>query len=430
MLRRTRLVLTFALAVAAAGVLALSIVAATRYDHRQAAAEVPAPLAVGTELQRPRAIPDVRLVDQTGAPASFSRWRGRWVVLAPSLTLCHEVCPMTTAALMQLTSQLKAAGLARQVVVVEATVDPWRDSTARLRAYRRLSGADFTMLTGAQPAIHRLWAFLGVYYKRVPQGSPPDVDWMTGEPETFDVSHTDAVFIIDPAGQELIADTGMPAVDGQLPVGLRGLLNDTGRQNLAHPQLGWTANELTEDLYYAMNRSVPAGALTRVAAPSRAEAAAALSGSPHPLAALHAHAGALLGASESLPSELHALRGYPVVLNAWASWCPSCRSEFPLFASASARYGRSVAFLGNDTNDYSVSDARAFLAGHPVSYPSFSGNASGLSPLAQIEGLPTTIFLNRVGRVVHVHIGAYQTPTTLTQDIERYALGSASAVRG
>jgi cytochrome oxidase Cu insertion factor (SCO1/SenC/PrrC family)/thiol-disulfide isomerase/thioredoxin len=396
-------------------------------------------------------------VDQTGAPASFTRWRGRWVVLAPSLTLCHEVCPMTTAALMQLTSQLKAAGLARQVAVVEATVDPWRDSPARLRAYQRLSGADFTLLTGTQPAIHRLWAFFGVYYKRVPQGSPPDVDWMTAKPETFDVSHTDAVFIIDPAGQELIADAGMPAVDGQLPVGLRSLLNDTGRQNLAHPQLAWTANELTEDLYYAMNRSVPAGTLARVAAPSRAAATAALSGSPHPLAVLHGHAGALLGtggslsgagaspsgagaspsgagsspsgAGGSLLGELHALRGYPVVLNAWASWCPSCGSEFPLFASASARYGRRVAFLGNDTNDYSPSDARAFLASHPVSYPSFSSSASDLSSLAQIEGLPTTIFLDRAGRVVHVHIGAYQTPTTLTQDIERYALGS-SAARG
>jgi protein SCO1/2 len=401
---------------------------------------VPAPLAVGTELQRPRAIPAVRLVDDTGAPASLSQWRGRWVVLAPSLTLCHEVCPMTTAALMQLTSQLKAAGLARQVGIVEATVDPWRDTPARLRAYRRLSGADFTMLTGSRAAIHRLWASLGVYYKRVPQGSPPDVDWMTGKPETFDVTHTNAVFIIDPAGQELIVDAGMPQVDGQLPVGLRGLLNDTGRENLAHPQLGWTANELIEDLYYAMNRSVPARALAQVAAPSRAAAAAALSGSPHPLAALHAQAGALLGAGESLPGggsgesragagdalrgELRALRGYPVVLNAWASWCPSCRSEFPLFGSVSARYGRSVAFLGNDTNDYSETDARSFLAGHPVSYPSFSSSASNLSPLAQIEGLPTTIFFNRAGQVVHVHVGAYQTPLTLTQDVERYALAS------
>ena len=413
-----------AVAVMAAAVLVLSIVAATRYAHRQtAAAAVPAPLAVGTELQRPRAVPAVRLVDRTGTPTSLSHWRGRWVVLAPSMTLCHEVCPMTTAALSQLTSQVRAAGLQRQVAVVEATVDPWRDTPARLRAYQRLSGADFTMLTGSQAAIHRLWAFFGVCYKRVPQGNPPDVDWMTGKPETFDVDHTDAVFIIDPAGQELIADEGMPQVDGPLSVSLRKLLNDRGRQNLAHPQFAWTANELIEDLYYAMNRNIPASALTRVIPPTPAAAAGELAGSPHPLAALHRQAGRLLAASQSLPGELRTLRGYPVVVNAWASWCPSCRSEFPLFASASARYGRRVAFLGNDTNDYSSSDARAFLAAHPVSYPSFSGSVSELSSLAQIEGLPTTIFLNRAGKVVHVHIGAYQTPTTLTQDIERYALG-------
>lgn len=416
--------ITAAVAVLAAVVLVLSIVAATRYAHRQAtAAEVPAPLAVGTELQRPRPVPSVELTDQTGARASFSRWRGRWVVLAPSMTLCHEVCPMTTAALMELTSQLKAAGLSRQVAVVEATVDPWRDTSARLRAYRRLSGADFTMLTGGQAAIRRLWSFFGVYYKRVPQGTPPDVDWMTGKPEAFDVDHTDAVFIIDPAGQELIVDEGMPQVNGTLPAALLKLLNDHGRQNLAHPQFAWTANELIEDLYYAMNRNIPASALTKVTPPSPAAAASELAGSPHTLAALHLQAGKLLAAGQSLSDELRALHGYPVVLNAWASWCPSCRSEFPLFAAASARYGRRVAFLGNDTNDYSPSDARAFLATHRVSYPSLSGSASELSPLAQIEGLPTTIFLNRAGKVVHVHIGAYQTPTTLTQDIERYALG-------
>ena len=416
--------MTAAVAVMAAIVLVLSVLAATRHDHPQPTSSgVPAPLAVGTEFQRPRAVPSVQLVDQSGTPVSLSRWRGKWVVLAPSMTLCHEVCPMTTAALMELTAQLRTAGLAGQVAVVEGTVDPWRDNPARLRAYQRLSGADFTMVTGSRPAVARLWRFFGVYYKRVPQGNPPDVDWMTGKPEKFDVNHTDAVFIIDPAGQELIADEGMPQVNGALPVRLRRLLNDQGRQNLAHPQLAWTANELIEDLYYAMNRNVPASALAKVTPPSPTAAAAELAGSPHALAALHVQAGRLLASGASLPAELHALHGYPVVLNLWASWCPACRSEFPLFSSASARYGRKVAFLGNDTSDYSPSDARSFLTSHPVSYPSFQAGVTSLSSLAQLQGLPMTIFLNRSGRVVNVHIGSYQTETTLAQDIERYALG-------
>ena len=54
---------------------------------------------------------------------------------------------------------------------------------------------------------------------RVPQGKPPDVDWLTHKPETFDVQHTDALFFIDPAGQERIVDEGMPEVDGQLSPG-------------------------------------------------------------------------------------------------------------------------------------------------------------------------------------------------------------------
>ena len=82
-----------------------------------------------------------------------------------------------------------------------------------------------------------------------------------------------------------------------------------------------------------------------------------LAGSPAPLAAVHQQANRLLGTEPALAARIRALRGYPIVINAWASWCAPCRSEFGLFASASARYGRRVAFLGANTND-SPGDAR------------------------------------------------------------------------
>jgi cytochrome c biogenesis protein CcmG, thiol:disulfide interchange protein DsbE len=110
------------------------------------------------------------------------------------------------------------------------------------------------------------------------------------------------------------------------------------------------------------------------------------------------------------------------VLNEWASWCGPCRGEFPLFASVSARYGRQVAFLGVDTND-STGDGRAFLTQHPVSYPSYQGSSSQLAPLAVLEGLPTTIFIDRAGKVVDVHTGQYGTQAALENDIEHYARG-------
>jgi cytochrome oxidase Cu insertion factor (SCO1/SenC/PrrC family)/thiol-disulfide isomerase/thioredoxin len=176
---------------------------------------------------------------------------------------------------------------------------------------------------------------------------------------------------------------------------------------------GWPSRAtLTRDVRAALARAPGS-------APSAAAARRALAGSPASLAALHAQAGTLLGAG--LTARLRALRGYPIVVNAWASWCTPCRAEFGLLAYAAARYGRRVAFVGADTGD-SASDARSFLAAHPVSYPSYETSIPGLSVMAQVQGLPTTIFIDRAGKIAYVHTGQYIAQGTLDQDIESHAL--------
>jgi thiol-disulfide isomerase/thioredoxin len=174
----------------------------------------------------------------------------------------------------------------------------------------------------------------------------------------------------------------------------------------------------------ALAKRVRAALARAPASPSSAAAVQQeLAGSPAPLAALHAQASKLLGSESALAARVRALRGYPIVINAWASWCTPCRSEFSLFASASARYGREVAFLGADTND-SSGDAQSFLTQHPVSYPSYQSTTPQLQSLVPqgIEGLPTTIYISRAGKLAYVHTGQYVAQGTLDQDIATYAL--------
>jgi hypothetical protein len=78
-----------------------------------------------------------------------------------------------------------------------------------------------------------------------------------------------------------------------------------------------------------------------------------------------------------------------------------------------------VAFLGADTGD-SPADARAFLAQHPVSYPSYQMATTDLASMA-VPDLPTTIFISPAGKVVYTHTGQYDSQGTLDSDIATYA---------
>jgi cytochrome oxidase Cu insertion factor (SCO1/SenC/PrrC family)/thiol-disulfide isomerase/thioredoxin len=414
----------------AATLVILEVLSNHENDRSSAATSaVPAPFAIGTALAHPRRVPRFHLVASDGRPTSLNAMRGKWIVLAPSMTLCREVCPMTTGALEELKATLAHDGIGKQVDVVETTVDPWRDRPARLRAYHRKFGADFTMLTGSPDSIRKMWDWFGVQYRRVPEDTPPDIDWWTHKPEKFDVNHTDAVFIIDPHGEERMVEDGMPQLEGKLSHPLRKLLDDDGVKNLEHPQLPWTSDQVADDVLNMMGRSVPKTQIAKVVPPSISDARSQLRGSPAALTQLHAQAGEMLGSSAALSARLHALRGYPIVVNAWASWCAECVSEFPYFATAAARYGRQVAFVGADNNDPTVANARKFLAGHPVSYPSYRTTSASLAPLAAIEGMPTTIFIDKRGKVVHVQTGTYDSLNALENDIGQYSFGIKPADR-
>ena len=167
--------------------------------------------------------------------------------------------------------------------------------------------------------------------------------------------------------------------------------------------------------------SAPHSAAVSSSAQSRA-----LAGAPAALASLHRQANQLLGGGTSaIKARLSALKGHPVVVNAWASWCGPCRYEFPFLQRASVRYGRDVGFVGLNAGDNN-GDAARFLKKFPVSYPSYTDpNYKAILALHAPQSLPSTLFYDRAGKLSFVHQGAYATRAKLDQDIRRYALNAS-----
>lgn len=151
--------------------------------------------------------------------------------------------------------------------------------------------------------------------------------------------------------------------------------------------------------------------------------AKALAGAPAPLAALYKQGNELLpGGLDAYERRIEGLRGYPVVVNAWASWCGPCRFEFPTMQRMSAAYGKRVAFLGVDSQDSSDA-AETFLRDEPVPYPSYSDPDEEIKNEIGGRGIPVTAFYDRDGELVFLQQIPYTDHAQLRADIERYALG-------
>lgn len=160
---------------------------------------------------------------------------------------------------------------------------------------------------------------------------------------------------------------------------------------------------------------------------SLAQMQRALEGAPPQLAAVYRQGNTVVGGStKAFQRQVNALRGHPVVVNKWASWCGPCRTEFPIFQHAATRYGKQVAFLGVNANDHDAA-ARRFLKSEALPYPSFSDRNLAISgKLGIVSIFPTTVFLDAQGKRQYIHQGYYTSTAALAADIRRYALGAPS----
>ena len=120
--------------------------------------------------------------------------------------------------------------------------------------------------------------------------------------------------------------------------------------------------------------------------------------------------------------DLRELRGTPVVLNFWASWCIPCREEAPLLQRSWKRHaGEDVLLLGLNMQDVRA-DARAFLRTFKQTFPHVRDPTNATARTWGVTGIPETFFIRRDGRIVGHVIGVLTS-----QQLER---GITDAIEG
>jgi protein SCO1 len=198
------------------------------------------------------------LTNQHGQTVDLASWPGKSVLLVPFLTLCSDICPLTTGNLRQVEQSLRRDHAASHVQIVEITVDPKRDIPARLAAYAKLTGVHFQLVTERPRELAALAKFFGFSYEKVPEDNPPSIDWWTGKPLTYDINHSDNYFVIDPSGSERVVQDAAPDFHGHLNPKLYRFLSGLGHYHIEHPaQPDWTPKDALAALGYVLHRSLP-----------------------------------------------------------------------------------------------------------------------------------------------------------------------------
>jgi protein SCO1/2 len=180
-----------ALGFAAAAALAVLVAGIAAARFWLAAPGAPLPEIGGYVLAEPRALPDVALVDSDGSPFGAREFAGHWSFLYFGYTYCPDVCPLSLVELASLKELLAAQAPGAPAEYYLVSVDPKRDTPERLREYVTYFDPAFRGLTGEPDALAQLAASVGAIFF-VPPGQ---------DEQTYVVSHTSNVTLLDPDGQ-------------------------------------------------------------------------------------------------------------------------------------------------------------------------------------------------------------------------------------
>lgn len=136
-----------------------------------------------------RTAPEFTLTDAEGSKVAFADYRGQAVLVSFIFTTCNGSCPATTHRMAKVHQALADTALAKRVRFVSITLDPQRDTPAKLRDYKQLydiSADNWSFLTGAPKLVDQVVADWGMWARPAENGQ---------------LDHPSRIFLVDPEGR-------------------------------------------------------------------------------------------------------------------------------------------------------------------------------------------------------------------------------------
>jgi thiol-disulfide isomerase/thioredoxin len=117
---------------------------------------------------------------------------------------------------------------------------------------------------------------------------------------------------------------------------------------------------------------------------------------------------------------LNDLRGKVVLINFWATWCSPCRAEIPSLVDLQARYRDHLSIVGLSLDDGPVDAVKNFASALRMNYPIAIVGEDVAHTFGEMIGLPTTLLIDRTGRIVSRHTGLI-SPASLEREVRALA---------
>ena len=122
-------------------------------------------------------------------------------------------------------------------------------------------------------------------------------------------------------------------------------------------------------------------------------------------------------------------RGKAVLLNFWATWCPPCKIEMPWFVDLQKQYGsQGLVVIGVAMDDDAEKDAAkigAFAKEMNLNYVVLLGNDKVGDTYGGVEGLPTTFYIGRDGRILNA-VSGLVSHSEIEQNIKKALAGESA----